>query len=70
MLIINESGAALAPVLDSAFAANCREVVIRITAYRNRFSNSFIARFDLQQSYPPTLHGNAVLLLCRNPPTL
>jgi hypothetical protein len=58
MLIINYAGAALASVFNSAFWAGCRLVVIRIAAYRKRFSNRFGVYFDCSNSFRQS-HLNA-----------
>jgi hypothetical protein len=49
MLIINLSGWGLASVFVSAFAVGCWLVVIRIAAYRNRFSNKTYVCLGFQQ---------------------
>ncbi len=63
-LIINDSGAGSDCFLILATEGDCLLVVIRIAAYRNRFSNRTYVCFDLQQPISnPHRDMNSVALL-------
>jgi hypothetical protein len=55
MLIINESDAGERTILSSAFTMRCRQVVLRIAAYKNRISNRIYACLIRSNPFsPPT----------------